>query len=696
VGLSATVRDPDAGSGVRARYEWQDVTASTPVTALPDTPSVAAPHTFEASLPASVLPDGHTIQWRVAGYDNRDQGPSTPWCQFTVDNNPPNRPTILTNDLPAFPGAPPVTTQVGTPVEVVFEPGGGDSDVVGYYYGVGSVETVPTIWVPSWLGGSASVSIVPVASGLAKNFLTVVAVDAAGNRSSVAPTAPNAPGTRQFRSNGAGTTIRTPGDATGDGRADVTAFGDVGNGNATLWRWNTNAAATGFIYPSAVQDVETTYPTATTRTVQGDFDGDRLSDVAIFTQEGANVRLSVQRSSGNALFGAPAQTIAGWNVASIKVVSGNFDADPQARDDIAVVYNNGNLTYSIRLLLADGAPGSPTFAAPATWYTNPQGSADWANLKVFAGDLDGDGRVDVSHLYQYPNCQSRIWTHFSTGSAFGQGVQMWDSGPGTFCWAATELLAGDFDADGRGDVVALQDLGGCTATLIPFYGNANRTLAAVGRVWTSAAGAWCGGRTVLSTANAAAGDTRMDVAAIYRCCLGYQVRVYTFASVGRSFGAPALKHRGAVGPRGTLAHGNYLSGARGTASSITPDDGWGWTLAQATDDAWGGVGWSSWSSLEVDHIEWLELTLPEPGDISRVVLYPRGDVPYAGQGFPANFTIEVYDGTAWATVVSRTGYPAPTTGAGHSFTFGSRNATRVRITGTSLRIMQFAEVEAYH
>jgi hypothetical protein len=697
IGLAATVRDVDAGATVLARYEWQNVTTGSAVTALPDTPFVAPPHAFQATLPASSLPNGHTIQWRVRGFDGRDLSAFTPWCQFTVDNSTPGQPSIDTADLPPFPASPPATTRVASTVVVTFQPAAGDFDIVGYYYGVGAVETVPTIWVPSWPGGSASVPIVPVTSGLAKNFLTVVAVDEAGNRSPLPASAPDAPGTRQFRANATtAPPTRVLGDATGDGKADMTLLTDVGGGQGTLWRWNANPDGTGFTNPTAVQDVETRYPIASTRTVQGDFDGDRLSDVAIFTQDGANVRVSVQRSNGNALFGAPAQTLTGWNINNVKPIAGNFDADAAGRDDIAVVYNDGNATFSVRVLVANGAPGSPTFAAPATWYTNPVGWADWVNMKVFAGDFDGDGRVEMGHIYQYPSCVTRMWIHFSTGAALTTGAQVWDSGPaGSFCWAATDLVAGDFDADGRGDVVALHDLGNCTATLIPFYGNADRTMTNAGRVWTSAAGAWCGGRTMLTTANASE-SAPTDVAAVYRCCsASYQVLAYTFASNGRTFGPARLKYRGGVGPRGTLASGNYLIGAKGTASSSAPTD-WGWSLPAVTDGVSGGAGWSSWSNVETPHTEWIELTLPEPGDISRVVMFPRGDAGFAGQNFPRNFTIEVFDGTAWATVVTRTDYPSPTTGAGHAFTFTRRNATKVRITGTGLLLMQFAELEAYH
>ena len=53
----------------------------------------------------------------------------------------------------------------------------------------------PTIYIPAAPGGVGTIPVVPVASGLNKNFLSVVAVDAAGNRSPVPVSAPNDFGT---------------------------------------------------------------------------------------------------------------------------------------------------------------------------------------------------------------------------------------------------------------------------------------------------------------------------------------------------------------------------------------------------------------------------------------------------------------------------------------------------------------------
>jgi hypothetical protein len=60
---------------------------------------------------------------------------------------------------------------------------GGSSDVVGYWYAVGTSQISPPrqTYVAANVDGSATLSVVPVVSGLSANWLTVQSVDRAGN-----------------------------------------------------------------------------------------------------------------------------------------------------------------------------------------------------------------------------------------------------------------------------------------------------------------------------------------------------------------------------------------------------------------------------------------------------------------------------------------------------------------------------------
>ncbi len=72
-----------------------------------------------------------------------------------------------------------------------------------------------------------------------------------------------------------------------------------------------------------------------------------------------------------------------------------------------------------------------------------------------------------------------------------------------------------------------------------------------------------------------------------------------------------------------------------------------------------------------------------------------------GDGFPLDFTIEVWDGTTWLTRVSRTSYPMPATGQAFTWGFSDRTdririrATRLRQVGADGYLLQFAEVGIY-
>ncbi|WP_162907576.1 LamG-like jellyroll fold domain-containing protein [Allorhizocola rhizosphaerae] len=148
-----------------------------------------------------------------------------------------------------------------------------------------------------------------------------------------------------------------------------------------------------------------------------------------------------------------------------------------------------------------------------------------------------------------------------------------------------------------------------------------------------------------------------------------------------------------VTPLATELLGPNLASCRPAAFSSTTEQ-WGWSPRAVNDGVRGPMGASSYSQLDVDHTEWVEFSFPRQ-EVNRVVLFPRTDSGHVGENFPANFTIEVWDGYQWFAVIERDNYPRPANGAGEVFVFDTRMASKLRVVGTSLRYMQFAEVEIY-
>ncbi|MBB5874329.1 hypothetical protein F4553_007763 [Allocatelliglobosispora scoriae] len=171
---------------------------------------------------------------------------------------------------------------------------------------------------------------------------------------------------------------------------------------------------------------------------------------------------------------------------------------------------------------------------------------------------------------------------------------------------------------------------------------------------------------------------------------------------GATFSAEAnrtLKFQTTIGTT-NLAPGSAVS----ASSSFEGCCGWG--LAKLTDgqntSTPTSAGWSSTNSTGANHTESVQLDLGSSKVVSRVTLHPRSDAGNVGEGFPADFRIEVSaNGSTWTAVAVRTAYPKPVSGTAQAFDFGAQTARYVRILGTSLRNtnpndplyrMQFAEL----
>jgi len=154
----------------------------------------------------------------------------------------------------------------------------------------------------------------------------------------------------------------------------------------------------------------------------------------------------------------------------------------------------------------------------------------------------------------------------------------------------------------------------------------------------------------------------------------------------------------ATNPSPTLV--NLAVGGTVTASSSI--ENYGFLLSMLLDGN-RNSGWSSDGNLTANHTEWVELDLGAVKTFNRVDLYPRNDSSMTGEGFPVDFTIDVWNGSGWNNAITRSGYVKPGN-AVQTFTFASENTNRIRIQGTGLRPisadnnayrMQLNEIEVF-
>src|SRR5262245_32773476 len=112
-------------------------------------------------------------------------------------------------------------------------------------------------------------------------------------------------------------------------------------------------------------------------------------------------------------------------------------------------------------------------------------SDQWASvatsldMKTFTGDFNGDGREDVLKIDTSNYCNGGLWVGLSDGAQFN--FSLWD----TWCTPASiKVLTGDFNGDGRTDVMKFDQSNNCNGGL--WVGLSNGA-----RFNTSQWGTWC-------------------------------------------------------------------------------------------------------------------------------------------------------------------------------------------------------------
>ncbi len=258
--------------------------------------------------------------------------------------------------------------------------------------------------------------------------------------------------------------------------------------------------------------------------MKGDFNGDGREDVAIAYDYGAGrTALFAGLSSGSSFTTFKWwESTSGWEASRIQWVAGDFNGD--GKTDVGALYNYGGSASTLWIFLSTGS----SFNNATIWWSAASG---WeaGRSKMVAGDFNADGRHDIVIAYDYGNTSTALFTFLSTGTAFS-GAEWWRAASG---WEAprSKWVSGDFNGDGRCDVAALYNYGNSDTAMFMFSSSGS-SFAGV-QWWRSGAGNFDWNRAKAFGGNFN-GDTRSDI------CVAYDygsmsTGLLTYLSTGSSF-----------------------------------------------------------------------------------------------------------------------------------------------------------------
>ena len=196
--------------------------------------------------------------------------------------------------------------------------------------------------------------------------------------------------------------------------------------------------------------------TAGVFSISGDFDGDGTTDLALLRDTGGWTTVPMAFTSadrGLQIKNLPAGNLPDWvGEDGVNVIDGDFDGD--GKTDLALIRQTSGWT-TIPMAFSNG-DGTFRITNKMDFQSMAGDFPAWAateGVEVIDGDFDGDGKTDLALVRHTPG-----WTTIPMGFSNGDGTLRVTNMPaGRFVeWMATEgveVIDGDYNGDGKTDLM---------------------------------------------------------------------------------------------------------------------------------------------------------------------------------------------------------------------------------------------------
>lgn len=168
--------------------------------------------------------------------------------------------------------------------------------------------------------------------------------------------------------------------------------------------------------------------------------------------------------------------------------------------------------------MAAAANVNSTYAAPALQWVSVRGCWDSARSTPMIGDYNADGRDDIIIFYDYGNATSGLWVMRNNGSGFDGPQRVWVTRRGDWDAKRSRPMMGDYNNDGWDDIVIFYDYGNATSAVWTMRntGEAAPYTFRDGpiRAWRSGTGCWEAWRSTPLIGDFT-GDGRKDIVIFY-------------------------------------------------------------------------------------------------------------------------------------------------------------------------------------